>query len=356
MRSRKFGPSQFQATEDCVTKCSISFPDRQPGVKRVLIVILNWNSPDQTLAAIESVLKMDYTDYRVMVIDNGSVDDSIEVLSKIEDRRVKLIASPENLGYTGGCNYGFAAALENDADYVWLLNNDAVAEANTLSSLVRVAEGDPQIGLVSPMIASLQRPSIFIYAGGFFNAQIPAIETTRDREKASRWATEHRANIILLGTALLVKVDLIRKIGMLDANLFAYWEDHDFSMRSNEAGFRNVVDLTTKVYHNEKFPTDRPQDIDPHFWYYLARNEIRFWKKHTGPISRMRPLWWAYHHQLNNLRLLNGGEPSKRAVLSGMWDGWLNRNGPYQADRQMPGSVARVIQMYSRAKHRTVDQ
>jgi GT2 family glycosyltransferase len=335
-----------------VTEVLNFFPRPTTGDKRVLIVILNWNSPDRTLAAVESVLKMEYTNYRVVVIDNGSVDDSIEVLSKIEDGRVKLIASPENLGYTGGCNYGFAVALENDADYVWLLNNDAVTEVNTLSSLVRVAEGEPQIGLVSPMIASLQRPSIFIYAGGFFNAQIPAIETTRDKEKATKWAAEHRDNIILLGTALLVKIDLIRKIGMLDPNLFAYWEDHDFSMRSNEAGFRNVVDLTAKVFHNEKFPTDRPQDIDPHFWYYLARNEIRFWKKHTGPISRMRPLWWAYHHQLNNLRLLDGGEPSKRAVLSGMWDGWLNRNGPYKADRQMPDSLARVIQMHSRAKHR----
>ena len=337
-----------------MTTSSISFPDRQSGVKRVLIVILNWNSPDRTLAALESVLKMDYTNYHVLVIDNGSVDNSFEVLSKIKDSRVELIASPRNLGYTGGCNCGFAAALESDADYVWLLNNDAVTEVNTLSSLVRVAEGDVQIGLVSPMIASLQRPAIFIYAGGFFNAQIPAIETTRDKEKATRWAAEHRDNIILLGTALLVKVDLIRKIGILDANLFAYWEDHDFSMRSNEAGFRNVVDLTTKVYHSEKFPADRPQDIDPHFWYYLARNEIRFWKKHAGLISRIRPLWWAYHHQLNNLRLLNGGEPSKRAVLSGMWDGWLNRNGPYLAERQMPGSVARLIQRHSRAKDRTV--
>jgi GT2 family glycosyltransferase len=330
----------------CVTTSSISFPDRQPGVKRVLIVILNWNSPDRTLAAVESVLKMDYTNYRVVVIDNGSMDDSIEVLSKIEDSRVELIASPENLGYTGGCNYGFAAALENDADYVWLLNNDAVAEVNTLSSLVKLAEEDIRIGLASPMIASLQRPSIFIYAGGFFNAQIPAIETTRDKEKASRWATKHRDNIILLGTALLVKVDLIRKVGMLDANLFAYWEDHDFSMRSNEAGFRNVVDPTTKVYHSEKFPTDRPQDIDPHFWYYLARNEIRFWKKHTGPISRMRPLWWAYCLQVTHLRSLNGAESSKQAILSGMWDGWRNRGGPYRADSRMPRWLGRLIEIH----------
>src|SRR5271170_1604276 len=154
---------------------------------------------------------MDYTNYRVVVIDNGSVDDSVEVLSKIEDSRVELIASPENLGYTGGCNLGFATALENNNDYVWLLNSDAVAEVNTLSSLVRVAEEDVKIGLVSPMVASLQRPSVFIYAGGYFNAQIPSFQTTREREQASRWAIDHPKSIILLGTALLVRVDLIRR-------------------------------------------------------------------------------------------------------------------------------------------------
>ncbi len=190
-----------------MTTSSNSSPDRRSDAKSVLIVILNWNSPKETLAAVESVLRMDYTNYRVVVIDNGSTDDSVEVLSKIEDSRVELIASPENLGYTGGCNLAFATALENNNDYVWLLNNDAVTEVNTLSSLVRVAEGDVTIGLVSPMIASLQRPSVFIYAGGFFNAQVPSFETTRDREQASSWATDHPNNIVLLGTALLVRVD-----------------------------------------------------------------------------------------------------------------------------------------------------
>ena len=331
-----------------MTTSSNSSPDRRSDAKSVLIVILNWNSPKETLAAVESVLRMDYTNYRVVVIDNGSTDDSVEVLSKIEDSRVELIASPENLGYTGGCNLAFATALENNNDYVWLLNNDAVTEVNTLSSLVRVAEGDVTIGLVSPMIASLQRPSVFIYAGGFFNAQVPSFETTRDREQASSWATDHPNNIVLLGTALLVRVALIRRIGMLDDRFFAYWEDLDFSMRSNEAGFRNAVDFTSIVLHNEKFPTDRPQDIKPHFWYYLARNEIRFWKKHASFIGRLKPLWWAHGHQLKHLNLLNGAETSRRAILSGMWDGWLNRTGPFHAENQMPRFAARVVELHSR--------
>jgi hypothetical protein len=313
-----------------------------------VIVILNWNAADDTLVAVESVLKMNYPNYHLVIIDNGSTDDSVERLAKIEDRRVELIRSRENLGFTGGCNLGFDWALEHRADYVWLLNNDAVTEVGTLSSLVGLAESDPTIGLASPLIASLQEPSIMVYAGGFYNAALPIWSRTRDIETGKKWVSEHPKEVLLLGTALLVRVDLIRKIGKLDEGFFAYFEDIDFSMRSNNAGFRNVVDFASTVSHCDKFPTDRPQEIKPHYWYYLARNEIRFWKKYANLKVRLRPLWWSYLFQLKNMNTVNGAEASQQAILSGMWDGWLNKTGPYRANGRMPRLVAHPIMMHSR--------
>jgi GT2 family glycosyltransferase len=313
-----------------------------------VIVILNWNSADDTLAAVESVLKMNYPNYRLIIIDNGSTDDSVERLAKIKDRRVEFIRSAENLGFTGGCNLGFDWALEHGADYVWLLNSDAITEGDTLSSLVQVAEADTSIGLVSPVIASLQEPSRFIYTAGFFDPDVPTCNTTRDRDTALRWISKYSTNVLLLGTALLVRAELIRRIGKLDESFFAYFEDIDFSMRSNNAGFRNVVDFASTVSHAQKFPTDRPQDIKPHYWYYLARNEIRFWKKYASFKVRLRPLWWSYQLQLKIMNIVNGNEASRQAILSGMWDGWMNRTGPYRANGQMPRLVARPIAMHSR--------
>jgi GT2 family glycosyltransferase len=326
----------------------ISPPLQHSGAKSVAIVILNWNSIDDTLSAVDSVLRMDYPNYRLVVIDNGSTDGSAAELAKIEDDRVSLIRSQENLGFTGGCNLGLDWAIENEADYVWLLNSDSVTEVSTLSSLVRVAEADHTIGMVSPVIASLQQPSRLIYAGGFYNAQGPSCEMTRDVKVGGKWAAEHSANVLLLGTALLIKVELVCKIGKLDDSFFAYWEDIDFSMRSNKAGFRNAIDFDSTVSHSEKFPTDRPQDIKPHYWYYLARNEIRFWKKHLKFSERPKPLWWAYILQLGHLKLLNGSETSRQAALAGIWDGWLDRRGPYHADRRMPRLVASLIERHSR--------
>src|ERR1700722_11517175 len=99
--------------ERCVSSSPNLSPIRQFDAKSVVVVILNWNSASDTVSAVNSVLRMDYPNYRILIIDNGSTDDSIETLAEIEDRRVELIRSPENLGFTGGCNLGFDWALEN---------------------------------------------------------------------------------------------------------------------------------------------------------------------------------------------------------------------------------------------------
>jgi len=321
---------------------------QHPVAKRVLVVILNWNSPHETLSAVESVLQMDYPNYGLVVIDNGSTDNSAEILATISDPRVELIKSPENLGFSGGTSIGFEKAIKDGADYVWLLNNDLVTEAGTLSSLVRAAESDPRIGLVSPLIASLQRRSIYIYAGAYFNPRTLAFGTTRDLQVAAQWARERPDQLMLLGTALLVRVDLVRKIGMMDESLFAYWEDTDFCARSNAAGFRNVIDFASTVYHSEKFPTETPEEIKPHFWYYNARNEIRFWKRYAGLSSFLKQTIWSYRLQLKHLGTLGNAPVSRQAILSGMWDGWLGRGGPYRGQRSMPRPIARAIEWHSR--------
>jgi len=322
-------------------------PAKSPSV---LIVVLNWNSYQETLAAVESISAMDYTNCKTVIIDNGSKDNSVEELTKIVDGRTKLIKLPENLGFTGGCNFGLDLALQNGNDYVWLLNNDAVADANTLTSLVRVAESDKTIGLVSPMIASLQEPSKLLNVGGRYEPEIPEFRSTKDIHKAREWAVICPEKITLMGTALLIRVDMIRQIGPLDHELFAYWEDIDLSLRSIKAGFRNVVDFESIVYHKEKTIDGKYYELKPHYWYYMARNEIRFWKKHANLKSRLKPLWWQYGTQLGYLKHLNADEKSRQAILSGLWHGWLNRTGAYREDVHMPRILGRMVELHSRLR------
>lgn len=330
---------------------SMSPKSPQPSV---LVIILNWNSHEETIAAVHSVLQMNYPNCRIALIDNGSEQQSVDEVRKLAGDRVELILSPQNLGYTGGCNLGFDLALQTNADYVWLLNNDAVTAPDTLMSLVNVAESDPKIALVSPIVASKERHDEILAICGMFDPNIPSYGTTRKFELAKEWLSSYPDRITLLGTALLVRVSALRKIGKFDDALFAYWEDTDLALRANKAGFHNMADFNSVIYHSMDYPNGSatgiwPHEAKPHFWYYMARNEIYFWKKHA-PVRKLKALWWAYVDQLRSLQRIEGKPALQRALLAGIWDGWLNRQGMWDRSRSMPAPLANAVLYHSRRK------
>ena len=313
----------------------------------VLVVLLNWNDADETLTAVAAVLKMDYQNFTVLVVDNGSSDDSPEQLRKITGPRVELIEAGENTGYTGGCNIGLRRALETGVDYAWLLNNDAVTEPDTLSSLVAVAEGDASIGLVTPRIATLDGSRV-TFAGGICSLEEGIYEETKDPEEARRWAQAHPGKTLVIGTAMLVRMELVRKIGMLDERFFAYYEDIDYNARSIAAGYRNVVDESTVIRHLEKNRNTHPLQMRPHYWYYMARNEPRFWRKHLGARRSLRTRWRSFNvflrHRSRCLAVPGAGD----AILAGLWHGLLNRGGAYDPKFRMPAPVAVLVKLYGK--------
>jgi hypothetical protein len=317
----------------------------------VLVVILNWNGWEDTLTSVDSVLRLDYPNLRVLVIDNGSKDESVARLQTIHDDRVELLELPETLGYTGGCNEGMKRALVRGMQYVWLLNNDTVVKDKvTLRSLIALAESDPKIGLVSPRVAVLGDEQRFTYCGGICSMDPFIYDKTHDPDEARRWAREYPNAGLVMGTALLVKCSMIREIGMLDESFFAYYEDNDYSYRSSLAGYRNVMDENSTVHHAEKDESNNPFAIKPHYWYYLARNECLFWRKHLGVIQGLRPCWWGRKKWIKNLRRCKEYPKATDAMLAGMWHGWTNRGGPYRPEYRMPSFLAVVIRKYALRK------
>ncbi len=316
----------------------------------VLVVLLNWNSAVETATAVASVSRMDYPNFRTLIVDNGSSDDSVVHLRKLVGPGVELIESPVNTGYTGGCNLGMEHALKTGADYIWLLNNDAVAEPGTLSSLVAVAEADPTIGLVTPLIAALDEDRL-IFAGGVLSIERQIYEDTSDPKEMAHWLAEDPGlGIVLFGTALLVRADLVRKIGMLDPRFFAYYEDLDYSARSLQAGFRNVVDENSIVRHVDKQYYLKPLGMKPYFWYYMARNESRFWRKHRGLFASRKMAWHSFNRFLRFVNRLDSRPDSQQAILAGLWHGWLDRSGPYRDGVRMPSLPSALVRIYSRRK------
>ncbi|HMG02476.1 MAG TPA: glycosyltransferase family 2 protein [Edaphobacter sp.] len=323
---------------------SFHFGDDSP---LVLIVLLNWKSAEETVRAVESVRGLNYPNFRVMIVDNASGDDSVSRLQSCVEDGVELLESPINAGYTGGCNLGMKRALEMDAKYVWLLNNDAVVDRDTLSSIVTLAETDSSIGLVTPRIAALDEDRL-TFAGGVLSVKDGLYNETNDPAVAEEWSRRSPECGLVIGTAMLVRVDLIRKIGMLDTGFFAYFEDIDYSARSTTAGFRNVVDPNSAVRHFEKNRNTKPFEIKPHYWYYMARNESRFWRKHLGLVKGMRQVWYSFNGFLRHRNRLSRKPESANAILAGLWDGWMNRGGPYHPAVRMPALPTAVVNVYSR--------
>jgi GT2 family glycosyltransferase len=315
----------------------------------VLIAILNWNSFAETAAAVRSVLQSDYSRFSIVVIDNGSEEDSVRHVRALETEQVEVVELSTNMGYTGGCNRAFQIALERHFEYVWLLNADTVVDIGTLSKLVRAAESGQKVGLVSPLIRSLQEPAKTLNTGHLFCREIPYFERTRNPETLRKWISSQPENVVLLGTAMLVSVRLVEAIGYLETEMFAYWEDIDFSVRSLHAGFRNVVAWDAAVYHVDKWAGPGPHRVKPHWWYYMTRNEISFWRKHERGVKGLKAIWWACKVSVRELHAKSEEQLAQTAILAGMWDGWRGRGGAYDEGRRMPKALSTIFVRWSKS-------
>jgi GT2 family glycosyltransferase len=311
--------------------------------------MLNWNSLEETRTAVASVLRMDYPNLSILIVDNGSQDGSALELRKLTGKSVEILESPVNTGYTGGCNLGLERAVAMGADYIWLLNNDAIVEPRTLSSLVATAEADERIGLLTPQIGSLDEDRI-TFAGGIISLKDKLYNETHDPAVAAEWAERYPHAGLVIGTAMLVRSELVRRIGVLDTAFFSYFEDIDYSARSAAAGFLNVVDTTSLVRHYEKNRNTRPLEIRPHYWYYMARNESRFWRKHLGAAASLKLAWYSFNGFLRHWNRLASRPESRNAILAGLWDGWIGRGGPYSPGTRMPMLPAAIVKLYSRRR------
>jgi len=252
---------------------------------RVYIVILNWNGWRDTVQCLESIFRSDYEDFRVVVCDNLSSDNSIERIQEwaegklvceknLNERLIPLISPPikkplpyvlydqkeaeqggktsdediplilvrnsSNGGYSAGNNTGIRYALKKRAGYVWLLNNDTLVTPETLKELVSFMESDCYLGAAGSIIYFADEPSgIQTYGGGRI---IPFLGVDRFVQTP---APIHYVS----GTSLFLKGTAIEQTGLLDEGFFFYWEDADYSLRILEKDWKLGVARKTAVYH-----------------------------------------------------------------------------------------------------------
>jgi len=256
---------------------------------QVTIIVLNWNGRKDTAECIESLERITYPNYKVMIVDNGSVDGSAEFVRK-NYPRAEVLENGENLGFAEGNNVGIRQALGRGADYVLLLNNDTVVNPDFLDLLVARAEGDDQIGVVGPVVYYYDDRNLIQSAGArvsFFTSK-QRIDQKNKPDDGS--LVDPIECDYVSGCALLAKREVFEKIGYLNPSYFLYWEETDWCVRAKRAGFKILCIPGARIWHKESASSKKVKGLS---LYYLTRNRIWFMRHNTTGLQYV--LFLAYY-------------------------------------------------------------
>lgn len=253
----------------------------------IFTVILNTNRREDTLECIASLRKNGYQNNTIIVLDNNSSDGSVEAIHA-EYPEVQIINLQQNLGYAGNNNVGIAAAIEQGADWVFVLNEDTILAPDCLDRLVESGESDPAIGIVGPMVYHHHTPDVIQSAGGMLGTHWESIHLGRDEPDQGQYAGPHEVEWIS-GCGILVRREAILQVGMIDERYFYFWEETEWCIRIGRAGWKIVHVPQAKMWHKGVTIDNQPK---PSVTYYATRNRLLTLSKHKAPF-RVRALAWG---------------------------------------------------------------
>lgn len=260
---------------------------------RVLIIVLCYNGIDLTLACLDSLSRISYSDAHVLVVDNASRD---ATPARVRERfpQAQVIETGANLGFAAGNNVGLRYALDHGYDYALLLNNDTEVAPDFLSALVDAAEADEQIGVVGPTIYYHERPDMIWTAGGQIDWQHGTSSMlgigTLDQ---GQYALPAEVDFVS-GCALLCKRAALERAGLLDERFFMYYEETEWCVRAARAGMRLLHVPAARIWH--KIPLDARAD-QPYVAYYMTRNRLLFLR-----ATRAKAFAWLHAVLMQDLR------------------------------------------------------
>jgi len=285
----------------------------------VYIVMLTWNQREDTLACLDSLNRMTYPNYRLVVVDNSSMDGTEQAV-KTQYPEVQVIVNPRNLGFTGGTNVGLRYALAQGADFVFSINNDTLVEANILDVLVAHAT-PPDVGVVAPKIYYADEPKrIWSVGARRHPLTLEMTDKGRDEIDAGQWDQVLERDY-LVGCAHLLKRSLLEEIGLLDEVFFLYYDDMDFCLRARLAGYRLLMVPEAQMWH--KVAASAGGVGSPRERYYMARSSVWFFRKHVQGLRWLIVVPYRSGSAVKALfRLgIRGQWTTTRAYLRGLRDG-----------------------------------
>lgn len=326
---------------------------------RVYVVILNWNGWKDTIECLESVFNLNYPEFRVVICDNASTDDSVEMIrawmrgdlsvesanldlahlrvgastrsisfrelrreeSELQnipfDVRLTLIQNGGNLGFAGGSNVGLRYALRDPAcQFCWLLNNDTVVDPSALTELVRVCDRESRVGLCGSLNLFYYDPRRVQAQGGLTYNRWTARVRTPELAMAHELGTHPPHFDYINGASLFVRRDFLEQVGLLEDAYFLYFEEIDWAMRA-KGKFKLSYAPKSVIYHKEGATIGSSPDRKKRSLLsekHLSRSRIIFTKKFF-PWALPSVMFWIVFAALS--RCIHGD--LKRAAMMLSW-------------------------------------
>jgi GT2 family glycosyltransferase len=232
-----------------------------------------------------------------------------------------LVQTGKNLGFAGGNNVGIRHALEQGANYIWLLNNDTIVDSAALSELVRAAQLDDKVGIAGSKIYYYNQPNVIWFAGGWLKNWSGTAgnigQSKKDEERYNKMAEVD----FITGCSLLIKSRVVTRVGLMDERFFLLFEEVDWNQRVKKQGYKILYVPNSKVWHKVSVSIG----IDsPASYYYIIRNSLLFTLKHrliclpTATLKKLMDIAYLLFHK----RFI-----AARAALSGLLDFYLFRFG-----------------------------
>ncbi|WP_266365928.1 glycosyltransferase family 2 protein [Tellurirhabdus rosea] len=245
----------------------------------VSIITINYNQAEVTAAFLASSRRLRYPNYEIIVVDNGSRVTVEEVVRREANPRVRLLLSPENLGFTGGNNLGMKAAR---GEFFFIVNNDTELNETLLDDLM-APFADPAVGVVCPKIRYFSEPDRIQYAGyGKLNAYTGQVVAVGTREQDHGQYDEPGPTHYAHGAAMMVRRSVAEAVGLFAEEFFLCYEELDWSARIRRAGYTIFYQPPAVILHKESTSIGKASPLKV---YYHTRNRILFMRRNTGGLQ-----------------------------------------------------------------------
>ncbi len=301
----------------------------------VTFVVVNWNQRQLTLDCLASLREQRYPNFNVVLVDNGSEDGSVAA-ARATFPEVIIKENGDNLGIAAANNVGIRYALENQADFVFLLNNDTVVASDMLEHLVGVAQSDPTIASTGPTMLYFAAPETIWCAGNRINwltSKPRALYAGKTLDSVT--GSKPVSVDFIASCAVCIKADVFRDVGMMDERYFIYFDETDWFLRASAKGWRHIYVPEARMWHKVSATMGT---VSPAADYYMWRNALLFVSKNFRGFFRLSAFLYIVIRSLlvvvfYSLRLDGGKRIANRnARLLALRDAFRGRWGKMGAD------------------------